>query len=74
MNRYRYLLFDADETLFDFPQSERLAIVKTLGDYGFPCGEEMISLYSGINHALWQKFNLGEIPREQIRKERFTKL
>lgn len=74
MKRYQYLLFDADETLFDFPQSERLAIIKTLQDFGLPWGEETISLYSRINHALWQRFNLGEIPREQIRQERFSRL
>ena len=74
MKHYRYLLFDADETLFDFPQSERLAIARTLEEHGIPCGEETISLYSRINHALWQRFNLGEIPREQIRRERFSRL
>lgn len=74
MKRYRYLLLDADETLFDFPKSEKLAIVQTLKDYGFACSEETISLYSRINHALWQRFNLGEIPREQIRQERFSRL
>lgn len=74
MKRYRYLLFDADETLFDFPQSERLAIARTLEDHGIPWGEETVSLYSRINHALWQRFNLGEIPREQIRRERFSRL
>lgn len=74
MRKYRYLLFDADETLFDFPQSERLAASKVLKDYNLPCGEETVSLYSRINNSLWQRFNLGEIPREQIRRERFSRL
>lgn len=74
MKNYRWLLFDADETLFDFPQSERLAITKTLKDYGLPYDEKTIFLYSQINNSLWQRFNRNEIPRGQIAQDRFTRL
>jgi len=74
MNNYHWLLFDADETLFDFPQSERLAIIRTLKNYSLPYDEKTISLYSQINDSLWQRFNRNEIPREQIRRERFSRL
>ena len=43
--QYRYLLFDADDTLFDFLKAEHQAITETLETFGLPADEETIALY-----------------------------
>lgn len=36
MPRYDYVLFDADNTLFDFDRAEAEALRTTLAEYGLP--------------------------------------
>lgn len=74
MPTFRYLLFDADETLFDFPRAEHQAILKTLEAFQLPGGEDTATLYSRINAALWLRFNHGEITRPQLLQLRFSQL
>lgn len=74
MSSFRYLLFDADETLFDFPKAENQAILETLRAFALPCNKETAALYSRINDALWLRFNHGEITRQQLLQLRFSQL
>lgn len=71
---YRWLLFDADDTLFDFLKAEHQAIVETLQHFSLPCDEETIALYSRLNAALWLKFDHGEVTRPQLLVLRFEQL
>lgn len=71
MPSYQYLLFDADNTLFDFDRSEHEALRLTLEEAGCPFNDVTEGLYVAINRALWARFDLGEIPRERLVVERF---
>ena len=53
MSRYDFVLFDADNTLFDFDRSERRALRLALAAFSIPCSPETEALYGSINSALW---------------------
>ena len=72
MPRYDYVLFDADNTLFDFDRSEQAAIRLALERRGYPTDPETIGLYLAINQALWSRFNRGEIAQQDLVVERFA--
>lgn len=71
MRKYTTLLLDADETLLDFPKSEKAAIGKVCERFGIPFGEEIRATFSRINLALWKQLEKGLITRDVIRIRRF---
>ena len=73
MSEYRWLLFDADNTLFDFDAAEESAITRTLTHYGIAADEEAKSRYRAANTALWAAFDRGEIDQEKLVVERFAR-
>ncbi len=72
MNSYEWLLFDADNTLFDFNAAEDYALTKTLLHFGANADGETKACYSAVNDALWKAFERGEIPQEAIMARRFA--
>ena len=67
----KYLLFDLDETLFDFPAAERAAISEVLSGLGITPTDEIIKRYSEINRSCWDMLERGEISRERLVVLRF---
>jgi len=57
--RYKFVLFDADNTLFDFDMAEHRAFYKTMQENGIPCSPETETLYRSLNQELWTAFNKG---------------
>ena len=74
MPRYDYVLFDADNTLFDFDRAEENALHVTLAQFGLPVTEEAKGAYLSVNRALWARFDRGEVTREWLVVERFAQL
>lgn len=72
MKRYDTVLFDADNTLFDFLKSERGALIDALRHFGVEPDENMIAAYSAINEATWKRLERGEITKEELREVRFV--
>jgi len=68
---YRYLLFDADDTLFDFDQGSRNAFSEAMAAQGLAATSEDYDRYAAINLALWKQFEKGEIEKEAILQKRF---
>ena len=73
-NSYQWLLFDADDTLFDYAQAEYNALRDTFAEYALPFTARAVELYREINHQLWLRFEQGTVTGAQIRSERFTQL
>lgn len=71
MKNYRFLLFDADNTLFDFDRSERVAFEAALAAFGKSCGEREYAIYHEINDRLWKLFERGGITKASLSTERF---
>lgn len=71
MAGYDTILFDADNTLFDFDRAEGEALRQVLTGRGYAADEKTLACYGEINRALWQRFDRGEITRDFLGPERF---
>lgn len=72
---YEVLLFDADETLFDFRKGENFAFLKCIDDFNLSEDKEAcIKLYKEINTLIWQEFEKGLITSKDLKVERFRRL
>ena len=71
--KYTYLLFDADNTLFDFHAGEKNAFHKALAAFGFGENEDDYARYAAINSSLWKQLEKGEITKDRIFAERFVR-
>ena len=71
--KYPYLLFDADDTLFDFPRASSRAFSIMCRKNGVPDYPETYQLYQEINLVLWEAFNRGEITKEFLTLERYVR-
>ena len=74
MKRYEYLLFDADNTLFDFSLAEYISFGETCRQGGIAYSEELYVTYSEINDGLWKRIEKKEITLEFLKTERFRLL
>lgn len=69
--KYGIILFDADQTLFDFKKCEYQALSDSLCELSLPNDKAYIDRYSEINDALWKKLERGEIEKSRLVIERF---
>ena len=69
---YEIILFDADETLFDFKKSEKTALKNTVSDLGVSYNEKYhLSTYKTINDKMWSDLEKGNLAAEELKIERF---
>jgi YjjG family noncanonical pyrimidine nucleotidase len=71
MKKYDYLLFDADNTLFDFHASEAFALEQVLTDLGIAFIQGHMDTYRVINHEVWRNFENGKLEKSKLRGRRF---
>ena len=71
--RYPHLLFDADDTLFDFPRASARAFSIMCRIHGIPDTADNRQLYHQINLELWAAFDRGEVTKEFVTLERFVR-
>lgn len=71
---YTHLLFDADDTLFDYPKAESSALLGTLEYEGLSGTVEVMEAYQTINQQLWREFEQGRVTLDSLRTERFARL
>ena len=74
LNRYKVLLFDSDNTLFNHNAHEKLALAEAFAEYGEPLKEGVYELYHEINANCWKEFELGVIHPRGLFIERFDRL
>ncbi len=74
MSSFKYLLFDADETLFDFKKAERHGLSETLRQVNGPVNPEIIQEYHVYNDSLWKALERGEITKAALKTDRFRHL
>lgn len=68
---YRWILFDLDNTLFDFDASSVFALKKTFEEFGVAHSPENISIYEEVNHQCWLDFENGKMDFTTLRNIRF---
>jgi YjjG family noncanonical pyrimidine nucleotidase len=69
--KYRFLLFDADGTLYDFAASQRVAIAKTWSVFGLPMDSASLEIFHEADRDVWHRYERGEITIEQLQLQRF---
>ena len=73
LDKYKYLLFDLDDTLLDFGKAQTLAFKKLLEDENIEYSDELFEQYEMINKSLWRSFERGEISNKVVTSERFIR-
>jgi YjjG family noncanonical pyrimidine nucleotidase len=72
--RYRWLLFDADGTLFDYERAEISALSSAFEQIGVAFDVGCLSTYQRINQDLWKALEKGLITPEKLKVRRFEQL
>ena len=70
--KYRFLLFDADQTLLDFTKAQRNALSVVMDTYGFPKEETVYEQFRIFNDEMWKRFERNEISKTELIKTRFV--
>ncbi len=73
-HRYRWLLFDADGTLFNYERAESSALQNTFAETGLAFLPEYLPMYGEINQRCWTEFEQGRISSQTLRVRRFELL
>jgi 2-haloacid dehalogenase len=73
-SRYRWLIFDADGTIFDFHRGEIEALKSTTRSHGISYSADLHDAYAVISAELWRLFENGEMPLIELRVVRFERL
>jgi 2-haloacid dehalogenase len=71
---YSTLLFDIDDTILDFQASEKRALEKLFMHLNRPLTSEIADYYRQLNATLWQRYEKGNVTRNQLLNSRFTLL
>ena len=66
-----FLFLDLDDTILDFHKAERIAISKTISQFGLEPNEEVLHRYHLINKAHWEMLERGELTRAEVLTRRF---
>ena len=69
-----FLFLDLDDTILDFHKAERIAITKTIREFGLEPTEEVLSRYHVINKWHWEQLELGKMSRAEVVENRFGAL
>lgn len=69
--KYRWIIFDADGTLFDYDRAEFFAFKTTLENHGYRATEASLKKYRKINTRLFRELEMGQIEAKEIRTKRF---
>lgn len=78
MKGIKHIFFDLDHTLWDYDRSAQETLLEIynelkLSDSGIT-EKKFINTFYEVNDKLWGKYNIGEIDREYIKKERFNEV
>lgn len=73
IKKYDILLFDLDNTLFDFDHSEKFALLSTAKQFGLSDDfDRFESIYHEVNKPLWKSLEQGVITSDYIKEHRFS--
>jgi len=72
--KYKWILFDADGTLFDYDRAESEALRCTFQNFGYDFVTSYVALYEQINKQMWLEFEQGLITPDRLKVKRFEQL
>ncbi len=72
--KYKWLLFDADGTLFNYDLAEKIALKKSVEEIGLLYDENLLQAYKRFNGDMWFLFEKGKIKPDELKVKRFSLL
>ena len=63
---FEFLFLDLDDTILDFHKAERIAISKTIRQFGVEPTEEVLNRYHEINKWHWEHLIPGHLSQLQL--------
>ena len=70
--KYDFILFDADDTLFDFQKTAEKCFSETCKKLGIPYKDGYYEIYRKINQDYWDLFSLGKVEKSVLKVMRFV--
>ncbi len=70
--RYKRILLDADDTIFDFQAGNRVAVAELMAELGLS-SPTIFDEYQAVNHACWEALERGEMTQAELHVERFRR-
>lgn len=74
MKKYKVILWDIDDTLLDFKQSEKLGIETCFKKRGLYVDDAIAKRFSEINDSFWKRLEKGELTKIEVQRGRFVQL
>ena len=74
MTRYPYLLFDADNTLFDFDEANVSSFRAVCAYAGLAFTPELFACFDRRNSAAWARFDRGELTKDETLRIQFREM
>lgn len=68
------VLLDVDNTLLDFDEGSKYAIMQVFSEYGFEYTDDVYPTFTRINTALWHDIEKGLLTREGLYKKRWPSI
>lgn len=69
--RYKNLLFDVDDTLLDFRDTQNQALKALFDEFGVTWSQENEALYKTINQKRWKEHEKGHLSSSEVVNGRF---
>lgn len=74
----KHIFFDLDHTIWDFDKNAQETLHELYQQYelynlGLTSADEFIAIYTENNHQLWMAYHIGQITKETLRAERFSR-
>ncbi len=67
----RYLLFDADQTIWDFNATEKIGLETVFSSFFIPMSKEMIDAYMAGNLLCWRDYEDGRLTLDELEVKRW---
>lgn len=74
MGKYSVILFDADNTLFDYDKAEKVALINALKRNGIEYEDYIHNKYREINGQLWLDYEKALVTKDELQTKRFEEL
>lgn len=72
--KYDKILFDLDNTIIDFDDTEKTALLMACKEFNVPFSNALLARYHVINDNLWKQLEKGEVERKNLVYLRFKRL
>lgn len=72
--KYKWILFDADGTLFDFDTAAVNALRNCFAQFGHRFEDHYLEIYERINLQFWRDLEAGLVSPTELRSKRFEQL